>query len=202
MSARALKIRAQFLYIPGNMIISIDDAGTRTAQVKLVSTPHGVNLSKLLDLHEIYTEVVHDHLKPELALYKLSKMMERKSLYRPWLLVFVYGLASASVGPFAFGARPIDLPISFILGTLLGIMQLILAPRFGLYSHIFEISAAILTSFLARVFGSLQGGNLFCFSALAQSSIALILPGYTVREFISSMSSAESFCFHHPTDLP
>jgi uncharacterized membrane protein YjjB (DUF3815 family) len=33
---------------------------------------------------------------------------------------------------------------------------------------------------LARAFGSIRGGNLFCFSALAQSSIALILPGYMV----------------------
>lgn len=44
----------------------------------------------------------------------------------------------------------------------------------------FEISAAILTSFLARAFGSIRGGSVFCFSALAQSSIALILPGYII----------------------
>lgn len=59
-------------------------------------------------------------------------------------------------------------------------MQLIIAPKSDLYSNIFEVSAAVLTSFLARAFGSIQNGNLFCFSALAQSSIALILPGYTV----------------------
>ena len=44
----------------------------------------------------------------------------------------------------------------------------------------FEVSAAVLTSFLARAFGSIRGGQLFCFSALAQSAIALILPGYLV----------------------
>lgn len=80
----------------------------------------------------------------------------------------------------AFEARLIDLPIAFILGCILGFLQLIVAPRSELYSNVFEISAAVLTSFLARVFGSIHGGNLFCFSALAQSSIALILPGYMV----------------------
>jgi uncharacterized membrane protein YjjB (DUF3815 family) len=80
----------------------------------------------------------------------------------------------------AFQARLIDIPIAFFLGSLLGFMQLIVAPQSDLYSNVFEISAAVVTSFLARAFGSIRGGNLFCFSALAQSSIALILPGYMV----------------------
>ena len=98
------------------------------------------------------------------------------------LLVLVYGLASATVGPFAFQARPIDMPIAFALGSLLGTLQLIIAPKSDLYANVFEISAAVLTSFLARAFGSIRGGDVFCFSALAQSAIALILPGYTVCE--------------------
>ena len=72
------------------------------------------------------------------------------------------------------------MPICFLLGCILGYLQLILAPKSDLYSNVFEISAAVLTSFLARAFGSIRGGNIFCFSALAQSSIALILPGYMV----------------------
>lgn len=72
------------------------------------------------------------------------------------------------------------MPIAFLLGSILGFLQLIIAPRSELYSNVFEISAAVLTSFLARAFGSIRGGDLFCFSALAQSSIALILPGYMV----------------------
>jgi uncharacterized membrane protein YjjP (DUF1212 family) len=74
----------------------------------------------------------------------------------------------------------IDLPIAFILGCILGILQLIVAPRSLLYANVFEIVAAMVTSFLARAFGSINGGNLFCFPALAQSAIALILPGYVV----------------------
>lgn len=80
----------------------------------------------------------------------------------------------------AFEARLIDMPIAFLLGCILGFLQLIVAPKSDLYSNVFEISAAVLTSFLARAFGSIRGGDLFCFSGLAQSSIALILPGYMV----------------------
>lgn len=180
MSARVLEIDGQFLYIPGCMIVSFDDSATHTTEVKIVRTNQGVNLGKLRDVHEVYKEVVHDLIGVEDAMQRLDEINHRKDQYHRWIRVMVYGFASVCVGPFAFGARPIDLPIAFILGCLLGIMQLIIAPRSELYLNIFEISAAVLTSFLARAFGSISGGSVFCFSALAQSAIALILPGYTV----------------------
>ncbi|PVH80748.1 DUF1212-domain-containing protein [Cadophora sp. DSE1049] len=180
MSARVLEIDGQFLYIPGCMIISFDDVSTHTTEVKLVKAPQGVDLGKLKDIHEIYKEVVHDVIGVEEATQRLDIIITNKPKNHPWFLVFVYGCASASVGPFAFQARPIDMPIAFLLGSILGFLQLIVAPRSELYSNVFEISAAVLTSFLARAFGSIRGGDLFCFSALAQSSIALILPGYMV----------------------
>ncbi|RDW82906.1 putative PRM10 [Coleophoma crateriformis] len=180
MTARVLEVDGQFLYIPGCMIISFDDASTHTTEVKLVKSVQGVDLGKLKDVHEIYKEVVHDVIGVEEATQRLDAVITKKPKNNPWVLVLVYGFASATVGPFAFEARLIDMPIAWILGCLLGTLQLIVAPRSNLYSNVFEISAAVLTSFLARAFGSIRGGDLFCFSALAQSSIALILPGYMV----------------------
>lgn len=183
MTARVLEIEGQFLYIPGCMIVSFDDAATHTTEVKIVRSIQGVDLGKLKDVHAIYKEVVHDVIGVEEATQRLDEIIKRHQRYNRWLLVIVYGFASASVGPFAFQARMVDLPIAFLLGSLLGILQLIIAPASDLYSNVFEISAAVLTSFLARAFGSIPnktGGTIFCFSALAQSSIALILPGYMV----------------------
>ncbi|KAI9799758.1 MAG: hypothetical protein M1833_003877 [Piccolia ochrophora] len=179
MTARVLEIDGQFLYIPGCMLVSFDDSSTHTTEVKIVRSAQGVDLGKLRDTHEIYKEVVHDVIGVEEATQRLDEVMKRKQKFHRWLLVVVYGLASATVGPFAFQAQPIDLPIAFLLGAILGVLQLIFAPKSELYANVFEISAAVLTSFLARAFGSIRGGQ-FCFSALAQSAIALILPGYTV----------------------
>ena len=180
MSARTLEIDGQFLYIPGCMIISFDDSSTHTTEVKIVRTSQGVDLGKLRDVHGIYKNVVHGKILVDEAMEELEALMKRPVKFKPWLLVPIYGLASVTVGPFAFQARPIDLPICFLLGSILGWLSLVVAPMSELYSNVFEITAAMLTSFLARAFGSIHGGNLFCFSALAQSSIALILPGYTV----------------------
>ncbi|KAF9869715.1 hypothetical protein CkaCkLH20_12758 [Colletotrichum karsti] len=180
MSSRVLEIEGQFLYIPGCMIISFDDSATHTTEVKIVRSPHGVDLGKLRDVHDVYKQVVHDLISVDEAIIMLDTITNHKAKYPVWLRVIVYGFASASVAPFAFQGRFIDLPIAFILGCIVGCMQLVLAPQNELYANVFEITASIVTSFLARMFGSIDNGGLFCFSALAQSSIALILPGYMV----------------------
>ena len=182
MTARVLEIDGQFLYIPGCMIVSFDDASTHTTEVRVVKSAQGVDLGKLSDVHTIYKEVIHDVIGVEEATQRLDEIMKKKNKFNVWFLVLMHGCASASVGPFAFNARPIDMPICFVLGCLLGILQLVLAPRSNIYQNVFEISATVLTSFLARAFGSIRynGERIFCFSALAQSSIALILPGYLV----------------------
>lgn len=182
MTARVLEIEGSFLYIPGCMIISFDDSSTHTTEVKVVRSNQGIDLGKLADVHEIYKEVIHDVIGVEEATKRLEETMKQRSKFHILFLIFAHGCASASVGPFAFNARPVDMPVAFLLGCLLGVLQLILSPKSSLYSNVFEISAAVLTSFLARACGSIrfQGEPLFCFSAIAQAAIALILPGYIV----------------------
>ena len=180
MSARVLGIEGQFMYLPGTMIISFDDSNTHTTEMKIVRSPQGVDLGRLRDVHEIYKEVVHDRIGVEEATSRLEAVISLPPKFPTWLRLLLYGLASAFVAPFGFEGRYIDMPIAVLLGCLVGYLQLYLAPSNELYANVFEITAAVATSFLARVFGSIRGGELFCFSALAQSSIALILPGYMV----------------------
>jgi hypothetical protein len=100
MSARVLETDGQFLYMPGCMIVSFDDASTHTTEVKLVKVQQGVDLGKLKDVHEIYKEVVHDVIGVEEATQRLDAIMSAKPMYNPWLLVLAYGFASASVAPY------------------------------------------------------------------------------------------------------
>ncbi|KAJ5102834.1 Pheromone-regulated membrane protein 10 [Penicillium argentinense] len=182
MTSNVLDVKAQFLYIPGCMFMSFDDPLTRTAEVKIIRVIQGLDLSRLAETHNVYKNVVHDLINVEQATQDLDEIMQRKPRYNRWTLVILTGLASVAVGPYSFGARPIDLPIIFFLGCLVGFMQHILAPNSATYSNVLEVSAAILTSFLARAFGSIHhnGERVFCFAALAQSSIAMILPGFAV----------------------
>ncbi|KAF4990153.1 hypothetical protein FGRMN_8681 [Fusarium graminum] len=182
MTARVLEIDGQFLYLPGCMIISFDDKSTHTTEVRIVRTGQGIDLGKLKDVHLIYKEVMHDVCGVEEATEKLENLMKRKDKFHKWLRVAMFGLMSVCAAPFSFGARLIDLPLIFAFGCLIGVLQLIVAPNSALYSNVFEVSSTIIVSFLARTFGSIKSGGeeIFCFGALAQGGIVMLLPGYMV----------------------
>ncbi|KAJ5330102.1 hypothetical protein N7452_010492 [Penicillium brevicompactum] len=187
MTAKVLEVDSQYLYLPGCMVMSFDDPSTRTTEVKLVRVAQGVDLARLSDTHLVYKNVIHDVMGIEEAVQELDVIMKKKPRFPKWIVVLVYGLATATVGPFAFNARPIDMPIIFLNGILVGLMQHVAAPRSVLYSNVFEVTSTVVTSFLARGFGSIplkvvdgKREYLFCFSAIAQASIALILPGFLV----------------------
>src|SRR5699024_5338649 len=118
-----------------------DDPSTRTTEVKLVRVAQGIDLGRLANTHSVYKNVVHDIIGVEEAIQELEEIMNRKPRYNKWIVVLFYGLASASVGPFAFNARPIDMPIIFVNGCILGTMQHVLAPRSALYTNVFEVTA-------------------------------------------------------------
>uniref|UniRef100_A0A093VS56 Pheromone-regulated membrane protein 10 n=2 Tax=Talaromyces marneffei PM1 TaxID=1077442 RepID=A0A093VS56_TALMA len=143
LTAKVLDLHAQFLYLPGTMIMSFDDVSTRTTEVRLVRVAQGVDLARLEDTQNIYKNLVHDKItvtKPPAS-----------------------SMQSSTVQP--------NIPP----GWLCCVMDSL------------RFIACILTSFLARAFGSIRNGVVdgtqqyfFCFSAMAQSSIALILPGFLV----------------------
>jgi uncharacterized membrane protein YjjP (DUF1212 family) len=180
MTARVLEIDGQFLYLPGCMVISFDDKSTHTTEVRLVRTTQGIDLGKLKDVHTIYKEVMHDVIGVEEGTERIDTLLAAKDKFSPWFRVLVFGFTSATAAPFSFKARLIDLPLTFFLGCLVGTLQLIVASESQLYSNVFEVSATVLVSFLARAFGSIKGGNLFCFSSLAQGGIVMLLPGFAV----------------------
>lgn len=174
-----LEVDSQFLYVPDCMIISFDDNLTHTTKVKIVRESQGVNLAKLKETHEIYKEVLHDIIPLDEALDRLEKLIASPVEWPAWVCVLMYGVASASISVF-FNSAFIDMPVIFVLGTLLGLGQVWVVPKSRTFAVVFEVVAAGLLSFAARGFGSIAGGRLFCFSAITQSSIAMILPGVLV----------------------
>ena len=178
-TARALEMDCQFLYIPGCMIITFDDATLETSEMQLVRVNQGLDMSRLEEVHRLYKRILHNEDDINQAVEKLDRVLKSQPLYKPWVVVLFYGVASATVGPFAFGARWIDLGPAFLLGLLVGALQL-MSTRSVLYGNVFEITASIIVSFIARALGSIPPAGLFCFANNALSPIALILPGFVV----------------------
>ncbi|KUI66970.1 Pheromone-regulated membrane protein 10 [Cytospora mali] len=197
-SALAVRVNAQFMYVPGCMMISFQDNATQTTKITMVKAAQGLDLGRMKDAHEIYLDVIHGTLNADEGIDHLEELMNRPMKFSTPVRVFMYfavyqiclyhfrqtlilpledGIACASVSPYGFHGRFIDMPLAFVLGLLLGFLQLVLSPKDQLFANVFEITASILITFAARAFGSIRGGTLFCFSTLAQSGVALILPG-------------------------
>jgi len=150
-----LQLEAEFQYTLGCATIIFRNP----LDMHVVQTEERLDMAKLQDCYLVCKEVVHARIGIEEAIARLDEIANRKPLRSPWVLVFIYGVASATAGPFGFQAGPVDIPVLFLLGCIVGFLQLTLAPRFGRYCKFTEIFAAIITSFLARMFGSINGGN-------------------------------------------
>lgn len=119
-------------------------------------------LADTISQHDIYKEVIHDHIGVIEAIERLEEIMKRDPQHGVRYRILMYGFASVCVGPFAFGARLIDLPLAFVLGVIVGSLQLWVSTKTDLYANIFEIVAVLVTSFLARWWGTLRHKELFC----------------------------------------
>lgn len=181
-SARALSIDGDFLYLPGSILVSLNDKMTMSTEVTLVRESQNVDLGKFQDVFAVYKCVIHAKYTAEEGLDELEAIMKSPQRIKIVWQILAYGIAAIAVGPFAFSARPVDFGPSFLLGCTLGFLQLVMVKRSSQFAHVFEVLASVIISFAARGLGSIYHNRtpVFCFSAVAQSSIALILPGYTV----------------------
>ncbi|KAI0295613.1 hypothetical protein B0F90DRAFT_1811458 [Multifurca ochricompacta] len=175
-TARVLEISLSCMYLPDVMLIAFDDDVTSTSNVKLIRQCSALDLGKVRDAYKVYWRVIHDDMSVTDASATLDALMLSRPLYSPWQLIFFGGMASASICSVSFNGSLIDSLISFPLGALLVAVQMV-SVRNELYSNVFEITIATLLSFLS---GALAQTNKFCYSAVASSSVVLILPGFIV----------------------
>ncbi|KND93399.1 Uncharacterized protein TOPH_01381 [Tolypocladium ophioglossoides CBS 100239] len=201
-TARDLSIYGQFLYLPGCIIISLDDISSRTSEAKVIRAGHDdvnlgnlmdieVDLGKLTDVHSIHKEAMNDDIGVEEGTRRLDTLMISREKFSAWFRVLIFGLTSATCAPFSFQASFIDLPLCFPLGCLVGLLQLIIAPKLNMHSSVFQVGTVFLVVFLARALGNIVSNlqPVFCFSALAQSGIVMLLPSYPILSFTLELQS-------------
>lgn len=181
-AARALEIDAVFMYIPGTMNCTFRDSTLQTNTTELIRGREGLDFSRLKDTFDVYKKVIHETPNANERKTELDSIENRPDEHSIWLRILLFGISSVLVGPFSFQARPIDFIPIFFLGCALGFLQLKVVPRSDHFSNVFEVTAAVVIAFAARGLGSIRVNDeyLFCFSATAQSGIALILPGFMI----------------------
>lgn len=180
LTSLVLEIDSSFVYLPGCMIVSFGDSAMKTSEVHLVRCAEGLNLGKLDEVHCVYRDVVYDQQGVTEAAAELRNILNKKPTFNPWICIIMYAFSSGMVAPWAYGGSWKDIPICICVGAVIGFLEYIICPKSTLYSSLFEVTASIISSFMARAIGSVHGGKMFCYSAIVQSSLALILPGYII----------------------
>ncbi|KAG8705603.1 hypothetical protein FRC08_001582 [Ceratobasidium sp. 394] len=178
-AARVLEIDASFVHLPSIIIASFGDAALHQSETHFVKSSGGLDLGKLHMTHTIYRKVVHDEIGAKDGTMELAKLMRQKPIYGLRIRCLLALLCSAIICPVGFGGSFVDMWISGVAGMILCWLQLYAASKSALYSNVFEISAAMLVSFVARGLASLPSG-IFCYSAISSAGVVLILPGFMV----------------------
>ncbi|KIY62581.1 DUF1212-domain-containing protein [Cylindrobasidium torrendii FP15055 ss-10] len=175
-TGRVLDIEVSCMYLPDVMLISFDDSSTGTSSIRFIRQGSGLDLGKLAEAYELYWKVIHDDISVSDASNQLTELMKRHQIYPWWMLMFIGGMCSAGICTVSFNGSFLDAVAVFPMGAILVGMQL-LAARNDLFSNVFEIVITMAFSFIA---GGLAESHQLCYSAIASSSVVLILPGFFV----------------------
>lgn len=136
-------------------------------------------MGQLSEVHTIYRRVVHDECSVDEGTQELTKLIKQKPIYGVWTRILIAGGLCFVIAPLSFGGSFIDAWASAIFGILNQFLNLRIAKNNAMYANIFEISVAILISFISR---ALSTTEVFCYQAIASSGVVLVLPGYIIRE--------------------
>ncbi|KZT05711.1 DUF1212-domain-containing protein [Laetiporus sulphureus 93-53] len=175
-TGKVLDIPLSCMYLPDVMLISFDDSATSTSNIKFIRQGSALDIGKLQDAYALYWKVIHDEISVKDASVALDDLMRKPQLYKFWQLVLIGGFCSAFICSVSFNGSFIDSLISFPLGCLLIVIQLLVAKN-ELYSNVFEITVTLLFSFIAA---ALADSHIFCYTAIGAASIVLILPGFII----------------------
>lgn len=171
-------------YMPGVMTLNFTETDvqnhTQRSYAILIKAA-GLDIGKLQDVFQVYKDVVKGNIEIFDAGLTLDAIIREPPYYSTIQLIFCYGLGSACACVWAYGGWWVDMPISFVLGCFTGFLVVFASVKNPIYSNVLEVTAGMVTSFVARGIASINGPqSIFCFGSVAESCITFILPGYIV----------------------
>ncbi|PWN48059.1 DUF1212-domain-containing protein [Violaceomyces palustris] len=176
-TANVLDVDAQFIHFPGIVIAAFGDIDKHTSETHFVKSSSALVLGQLHDVHTIYRQVVHDEIGVEEGAEELSKLLKQNPCYSVWTRIAFAAATCWVIAPLSFGGSFVDAWVAACYGAGLTFLNLHVAKKNAMYSNVFEISVAIIISFISR---GLSTTGIFCYQAIASSGVILVLPGYVI----------------------
>lgn len=192
-ASQILDARASFVHIPNIIIVTFGDEDMASVETHFVKANGRIALTALQGVHVVYRKVLHDKMTVEEGTRRLASILSAPPIYSllvRCLLAFVCG---STICVLAFGGSVIDMWISGVCAFVLQYLGLNTATKSATYANVYEISIAIIVSFVARALGTIPG-RLFCYNAIASAGVVLILPGFTILISALELTSRNILC--------
>ncbi|MBA3917309.1 MAG: hypothetical protein C0516_01830 [Gemmatimonas sp.] len=183
-AARQLGLKAEFFSTPTSIMVGIGDVEQQHVHLLRVE-PGEPNLGQLARLGEVTRRVVEGEIAPTEGLALIDAMDREPPVYKPWLVVLAFVLASAAVACF-LRVRAGDVVIASFLGLITAAVSLSTS-RFESTRHITEPLAAFVVTTMAFAFdGVMRSGNGFLTSL---AGLVILMPGLTFTVALSELST-------------
>ncbi|KAG8219667.1 hypothetical protein J3R82DRAFT_622 [Butyriboletus roseoflavus] len=192
-ASNILDAKAAFVLIPDVIIVTFGDEDVASVETHFVKAKGRIALTPLHQVHLVYRKVLHDKMTVEDGTQELKEILNARPVYSLWPRCLFSFLTASMVSAIVFGGSIIDMWISGFFACVLQYLGLNVASKSATYANVYEISIAIIVSFVSRALSTLPG-DLFCYNAISAAGVVLILPGFTILISALELTSRNILC--------
>ncbi|KAI9228888.1 MAG: hypothetical protein DHS80DRAFT_22931 [Piptocephalis tieghemiana] len=180
LSSQLLSVDASFIILPGMLLVSFHDPGTRTSETHVIQMHWDRSFGKLEKVDRIGKAVARREISVSRGIHQLREQLDSGVRIHPrWVEIVVWIIASFAIAPLALNGDWKDALLAGGLGGMVGMMAWG-AEALHTYRDLFETTAAVLASFIASA-----AEHAVCYNSVVVGSIILILP--TIEMTLSIM---------------
>ncbi|KAK9722355.1 pheromone-regulated protein prm10 [Basidiobolus ranarum] len=183
LNSQALRVESSYAFLPGVALITFGDKNTHTSDTHIIKADRDYDMYRLERVYEISRCVIHGEIDLEDAFDKLEMLIDEPPIYSWWVRILNYAVCSFVVCPLMFNGNWVDAVVSAVLSACICALGLLSTKLFN-YANVFEISAAVVTAFVATAFH-----NHICYMPVVMSSVVLLLPGLSLTTSIIELAA-------------
>ncbi|XP_024384416.1 uncharacterized protein C7D4.12c [Physcomitrium patens] len=188
-AADKLNVKANISVFPSLILLSfpgVDLHDPNQKEIYMIQVDPDLDVDKLGRADELANGVGQESAPLLLAYWRLKAIASAPPEFGKWWKLFGFSLSGSMSSLLFFNGSLWDALFSLLLGFIVGILD-ILASRSNLYGSVFEFTAALVVSFLARTFQVYFKSYELCFFAMALSALVQLLPGLSLTLGVSEM---------------
>ncbi|XP_024530260.1 uncharacterized UPF0442 protein C7D4.12c isoform X1 [Selaginella moellendorffii] len=186
-AAERLHVDTNIAVFPTLILLSFNDIDDDlSSEIHLITVESELDVGKLARADELAISVGKRDTPLVLSYWRLKAIATAPQEFGTWWRLFSYALSASMASLLFFNGNLCDALFSFVLGLLVGVLDIV-ASRWPLFASVMEFIVAVLVSFLARVFSIYLKKLKICVSSLALSALVELLPGMPLTLGVSEM---------------